>query len=176
MIVVKVGGSLYEMPGLAERLQAFLASLGDSPLLVPGGGATADAIRAFDRDQRLGGHASHWLALRACAVNGHMLAHLTGLPVVENPIAPAVLDPFAFAVQDEGRPGALPHSWDATSDSVAARVAEVTGSELVLLKSVTVPAGVAWDDAGAAGHVDPLFPSVVRRAGLRVRAVNLRER
>lgn len=178
LVVVKVGGSLYDLPDLGGRLSAFLATLTpDVPVLVPGGGPTTDAIRALDRDQKLGPTASHWLALRACEVNAHFLAHLLGAAVVADPRearGPSVLAPFAFAVADEGRPGCLPHTWDATSDAVAARVAEVAGARLVVLKSVAV-AGGSWDEARRAGHVDAVFPQVVRRAGLNVAVVNLRE-
>ena len=96
--------------------------------------------------------------------------------VVEDPRAcPAlgILDPHAFAVWDEGRAGCLPHCWEATSDSVAARVAEVGGAELVLLKSVEIGTD-DWEWAAREGHVDPIFPGIVARAGFRVRAVNLR--
>ena len=72
-IVVKVGGSLFNQPDLGPRLQAFLGDLTAPTLIVPGGGPTAEAIRAFDRIHRLGEESSHWLALRACTINGHLL-------------------------------------------------------------------------------------------------------
>jgi aspartokinase-like uncharacterized kinase len=86
-----------------------------------------------------------------------------------------VLDPFAFAVTDEGRPGCLPHNWDATSDALAARLAVVARAELVLLKSVTLPAAGDWDKAAAGGYVDPVFAGIVRAEDLQVRVVNLRD-
>src|SRR5262249_42831520 len=100
LVVVKVGGSLYDLPDLGGRLGAFLTTIApDVPVLVPGGGLTTDAIRAFERDQRLGPTASHWLALRACGVNAHFLAHLLNAPVIADPREAkslSVLDPFAF--------------------------------------------------------------------------------
>jgi aspartokinase-like uncharacterized kinase len=179
LLVLKVGGSLYDLPDLGQRLRRFLAALGEGHrLLVPGGGPTADVVRAFDRDHGLGPEASHWLALRACTLNAHFLARI--LPDARIVMSPqscprlAILDPFAFIRADDGRPGCLPHSWDATSDSVAARAAVVAGAALVLLKSVTLPEDVDWSAAAAAGHVDPVFPGIVAAAGLPVRAVNLR--
>lgn len=179
MIVVKVGGSLYDLPGLGQRLRSFLESLADPVrLVVPGGGATADAIRAFDRDHALGPVASHWLALRACSVNAHfLLTLLPGFALVADPnrmSRSGVLDPFAFAERDEGQPGRLPHTWDATSDSVAARAAIVGRGSLVLLKSVDLPPGMSWEQAADQGHVDPLTPGLIRESGLSVRVVNLR--
>src|SRR5262245_48232663 len=142
MIVVKVGGSLYDLPDLGPRLRSFLTSLSEGPcLLVPGGGGTADVVRAFDRDHHLGPLAAHWLALRACTLNAwflHALLPQTRVVVRPCPNCPlAILDPHAFVRGDEGLPGCLPHLWTATSDSVAARAAEVFAADLVLLKSVS---------------------------------------
>jgi aspartokinase-like uncharacterized kinase len=176
MIVVKVGGSLYDLPDLKSRLVAFIRDLSDPDcLLVSGGGATADAVRTWDARHSLGQTASHWLALRACALNAHFLAALLEASVVGWPRPGdglAVLDALAFAERDD--PGELPASWDATSDSIAARAAAIGGGELVLLKSVTIPGAMSWREAAAAGYVDAVLPGLIQRHGLRVRAVNLR--
>ncbi len=178
--VVKVGGSLFDLPDLGPRLRAYLACLpaGDK-LIVPGGGAAATVVRALDRDHRLGQQAAHWLALRACALNAHFLAHLlprsSVLPEPQHGSGLAILDPLAFLLADEGRPGCLPHHWDVTSDSVAARAAVVAGGHLVLLKSISLSTTEDWlDVASAAGHVDPFLPSIVRQEKLLVTTVNLR--
>jgi aspartokinase-like uncharacterized kinase len=188
--VVKVGGSLYELPGLATRLQEWLVAewnSGFGVVLVPGGGATADVVRDLDRRHGLGEDKSHWLALRALTVNAHFLAWLLPYAYVIGDLPECgaawrsghvpVLDPHEFARADEGRAGRLPRTWAATSDSLAARVAVVTGARhLVLLKSVTIPAGVDWTEAGRLGLVDDLFAGVLRQApaDLEVTAVNLR--
>jgi aspartokinase-like uncharacterized kinase len=146
-------------------------------LLVPGGGAGADVIRHLDRLHGLGEEAAHWLALRVLTLNADLLAALLETRVVPRPVAAGgvtVLDPHAFCLADVGRPDALGHTWNATSDAVAARVAEVTGADLVLLKSADLPAGMTWPGAAAAGLVDPTFAAVVGRANLRVSWVNLR--
>lgn len=183
-IVVKVGGSLFDLPDLRPRLRRWLAGLGaDRVLLVPGGGPTADVIRQLDPTHGLGEEAAHWLALRAVGLNAHLLAALLGgADVVSDPEAClqvwaagrlAVLDAHAFARGDEGRPGCLPHSWGVTSDSVAARVAEVVGAgQLALLKSVAMPEGADWHEAARLGIVDAYFPKVAK--ALRVRFINLR--
>ena len=70
-IVVKVGGSLFDLPDLGTRLAAWLRQFEESNvLLVPGGGAAADAIRDFDRVHQLGEETSHWLAIQALSLNG----------------------------------------------------------------------------------------------------------
>jgi aspartokinase-like uncharacterized kinase len=178
--VVKVSGSLYDWPELAAKLRAFLASLDlQNVLLVPGGGATADAIRALDRVHELGEEASHWLALGALSVNARFLQRL--LPearIVADITKPglAVLDPAPFFRADERQPDHLPHSWKVTSDSLAARVAVLSEAhELILLKSVAW-AVADWEAASRAGVVDAHFVDALKQApaGMGVRVINLR--
>jgi aspartokinase-like uncharacterized kinase len=165
-------------------LNAWLKSFtGTSILLVPGGGRMADVVRELDATHALGEEQSHWLALRAMTVQAYILAALVpGMDVVDEPFVNsglAVLDAWAFAVADEKRPRSLPHSWEITSDSLAARVAWVADvDELVLLKSQDKPGteGKTWEEAANRGFVDPVFPIIIRQDGakFRVRAVNLR--
>lgn len=188
--VVKIGGSLFDWPELAPRLRRFLAAL-DTPriLLVPGGGPTANAIRQLDRAHALGEETAHWLALRSLTLNAHFLAHLLpNTQVIDDWEAcpPAwqagrlpILDAYRFARADEGKPGCLPHCWNVTSDSVAARVAIVgPARRLLLLKSATIPDAISWQEAGERGLVDSFFEKLLRcaRQGLETRAINLRAR
>lgn len=189
LAVVKVGGSLYDLPDLGRRLRRWIAEqfAGTSVVLVPGGGPLAEAIRHLDHRHGLGEEASHWLALRALAVNAHFLASLLAPARVigdvdelhracEKELLP-ILDVHEFARGDELHSAHLPHSWAATSDAFAARAAVVfQARHLVLLKSTTIPPDVDWREAGRLGLVDALFAEVLREApaDLCVRAVNLR--
>src|SRR5260370_42090696 len=107
LTVVKVGGSLYDLADLQSRLRAWLAErVGERVLLVPGGGATADAVREFDNRHGLGEEKAHWLALRALALNASfLLSLLPEAEIVDHPCracaAVSILDPFAFAKLDE---------------------------------------------------------------------------
>ncbi len=189
LTVVKVGGSLFDLPGLGARLESWLRAP-DRPnvILTAGGGAAADVIRAMDRTHGLGEAKSHWLALRSLSLTAHLLAALgpasfrvidfswppLGRPRGVDVLFP-VLDLYTFACADARRPGCLPYCWDVTSDSLAARVAEVMGAhELILLKSVTIPPDMDWAEASRRGFVDGYFPTMIAR-GVRARAVNLRE-
>jgi aspartokinase-like uncharacterized kinase len=183
-IVVKVGGSLFDLPDLRERLHAVLAQLGNTKvLLVAGGGATAEAVRALDRVHRLGEEALHWLAIQAMSVNARFLqALLPEASLVGEVADPAcasgwyVLDALPFFQADECRDNPLPHRWDVTSDSLAVRAAMVAQArELMLLKSIDWSGG-DWAEASRAGIVDGYFAAALRRApaGMRVRVMNLR--
>lgn len=185
LTVVKVGGSLFDLPDLCARLRRWLTTAGPV-VLIPGGGAAADAIRDFDCRFQLGEETSHWLALRAMTLNAHVLAVLLPAAVIIDRMDQVsranqdhkipILDCHAFCTADEGRPGCLPHSWSVTSDSVAARVAVVAGAQrLVLLKSLDIPPGTVWTEAARRGWVDPYFAEVIGRVeDLTVEAVNFR--
>jgi aspartokinase-like uncharacterized kinase len=180
-VVVKVGGSLYDLPDLESRLRRFLASLETKTvLLVPGGGALADAVRKLDGNHFLGEEVAHWLGLRALNVAAHFLSVLLrGSRIVEHPKqwkhgSLTVLDPYAFARLDRGRAGELPHCWSVTSDSIAARAARVAGAQrLILLKSVTIPPGMDWREVAQRGWVDAYFAEAI--GGLMIGAGNLRD-
>jgi 5-(aminomethyl)-3-furanmethanol phosphate kinase len=187
-LVVKVGGSLADLPNLGGGLRSWLdLQLTAQILLVPGGGPAADWIRDLDASEHLGPERSHWLALRALTFAAHVLAtRLPGAIVIQGleEREPAwrrgqvpVLDMHTFARADEARPDHLEHSWDVTSDALAARVAVVAGmSHLVLLKSCSFSEPIDWSLAARRGLVDAAFPAVVRAAGrgLHVSALNFR--
>jgi 5-(aminomethyl)-3-furanmethanol phosphate kinase len=180
IVVAKVGGSLFDLPDLADRLRQWLAGLRDrSIVLVPGGGAGADVVRRLDEIHRLGDESAHWLALGVARVNAQFLAGLLDMPLISTPLdasahAVSVLDPYEFCRLDEGPPGALPHTWDVTTDSIAARVAAVACGSLVLLKSTDLPPRTTWQDAAANGLVDRAFPNLVAATGVNVSWLNLR--
>ena len=165
--VVKVGGSLLDWPPLPRALREWLD--GQPPavnLLVCGGGPLTVAIRAADRTFALGEERAHWLCIDVLSVTAHLLAALLGdVPIVEtfdNLPPTSVFDPRRFLYEQEPQfPGCvLPHTWSATTDSIAARIAEtLAADELVLLKSADAPPHATLTDMAAAGYVDGHFPS-----------------
>ncbi|HUY31766.1 MAG TPA: hypothetical protein VMV69_03230 [Pirellulales bacterium] len=184
--VIKLGGSLLELTDLAPRLRRWLA-VGPrrNDVVLVGGGRLADTIREYDKRYALGETVSHGLSIRAMSVNAELVAAL--LPeasllasvadLYARPAAagPVIFDPCAFLRDEEPRPMAepLPASWQVTSDSIAARLAEILGgAELVLLKSALPPAPVTVSGATAAGYVDGFFPIAAARLS-RIGCVNL---
>lgn len=182
--VVKVGGSLLDWPELPRALTAWLSQQPPGCyLLLGGGGNFCEAVREADQLHSLGESFSHDLCIDCLAVTAKLLAQLTGLPRLtwrrpEQPPswpAVAVFDCQSFLQEVEPiSPGErLPRSWSATTDSIAARLAELLAAPLVLLKSCPAPSG-SLAELAAAGYVDDHFP-VAARSLPSVRCVNLRE-
>ena len=169
--VVKVGGSLLDEPRLVPLLRDWLIRQAAAPAaLIAGGGPWVDGIRAADERFALGDEAAHWLCIRAMRLTAQLLSDL--LPeaiytadvarIRNGPDRTFVLDAEDFLRRDEplveGTP--LPHSWKATSDSIAARVAKAIGSkELVLLKSTLPPRHSSLPQAAKTNYDDQFLPT-----------------
>ncbi|MGE4424713.1 MAG: hypothetical protein AB7D39_20600 [Pseudodesulfovibrio sp.] len=144
LTVLKVGGS----QSRHEELPALCAALAEAgkrhPLLVvPGGGDFADGVRRCADRYPLSDSAAHWMAILAMDQYGLLLCDMiSGSRPVRSldeaaPIAGegrvAVLLPHDWLRGEDP----LPHSWDVTSDAIAAWVAGRAGSDrLVLVKDV----------------------------------------
>jgi hypothetical protein len=68
-----------------------------------------------------------------------------------------------FLRHGEAEADALPHSWDVSSDSIAARLAARHNADLVLIKACPVPTGPHdWPRLAATGLVDRWFSRVAQ--------------
>ena len=173
LIVVKVGGGLNAVPGALDAVTAALASAGTRHrvLVVPGGGPFADGVRRYAEVTPLSDETAHWMAILGIDQYAHVLADRIPAPLLEEPGAiaaalsqagVAVLAPYRWMRAAD----VLPHSWDATSDSVAAFVAGALDAErLILVKPV--------DEAPGRQLADPCFESVLP-VGLRCDVVGWR--
>ncbi len=165
MIVVKIGGSLFGEARTGPALKRWLLEQTAPILLIPGGGAFAEAVRDADRIHSLGEEASHWLALRSLSVSGALLKEMI------RPLDTPILDGFDYFRDRDS----LPHTWDVTTDSLALKVAfDLGATELILLKSTENPAPGDWRRASELGFVDPYFPKLAAGAPFPIRSLNFR--
>jgi 5-(aminomethyl)-3-furanmethanol phosphate kinase len=157
--VIKIGGGLSRVPHALERVCAAVnnAACGHSLVVVPGGGPFADAVRSFERQLPISTDAAHWMAILAMDQYGHVLAdRIARAELVEEPGTLAeVLGRGRVAVLAPSRwmrsADVLPHSWDVTSDSIAAFIAGALGAtRLILIKMTEV-----------GDPVDPYFRSAL---------------
>jgi len=126
-LVVKLGGSLHhQIPEIVPVLCKSRRPL----LVVPGGGVFADAVR----QEQVDGDAAHWMAIAAMEQYAWVIAShgMWTTYILAVPETTAVFLPYISMRQHDP----LPHSWDVTSDTIAAWIAAQLGTELLVLKSV----------------------------------------
>ncbi len=82
--IIKLGGSLLDLPDLASRLQRLIQSQPDSEtlLILVGGGKIVDAVRHYDQIHSIDNTASHWL----CVDLMHSTAQLLQAVVPDLPL------------------------------------------------------------------------------------------
>jgi aspartokinase-like uncharacterized kinase len=143
LTVIKIGGGLVAVPGALDRVcQVVQAAASDYRILVvPGGGPFADAVRQFDRSFGLSPEAAHWMAILAMDQYAHVLSQrMPGALLIEEPGAVfEPLKPGCVAVLAPSRwmrsADPLPHSWEVSSDSIAALIAgALDAARLILIK------------------------------------------
>ena len=131
-VVVKLGGSLINSaPDIVNKLIEYSESSKDrdiSIIIVPGGGIFADSIRTASKQYGIGEVASHWMATLAMEQYGYYLIDKTGARGVDSiddlPNGVSILLPYRL-LKDRDE---LSHSWDVTSDTIAAWVANMIGA------------------------------------------------
>jgi (4-(4-[2-(gamma-L-glutamylamino)ethyl]phenoxymethyl)furan-2-yl)methanamine synthase len=142
-LVVKLGGGLLRHVTHLDSVLGEIARASRTRrlVIVPGGGPFADAVRETDRGLGLTGDTAHWMAVLAMDQYAHLVAsRVAGGVVVYGPVdidaaiagsRVPVLAPFQWLRGVDP----LPHTWDVTSDSIAAWVAGALGAvRLVLVK------------------------------------------
>jgi 5-(aminomethyl)-3-furanmethanol phosphate kinase len=142
--VLKIGGSLGRGGGL-QRICGEIGRLGKNfrLMVVPGGGQFADEVRAAYKRYALDETTAHRMALLAmdqfgyvlgdCIPNSYVTANFESARNAAAVRRPAVLLPSALVIESDP----LPHSWQVTSDTIAAWIAHLGCSRrLILLKDV----------------------------------------
>lgn len=125
-------------------------------LIVPGGGVFADFVREEDLDD----NTAHWKAIDAMDKYGRYLSTF-GYPVTtELSLSEEPMILLPKRILQKSNP--LPHSWDITSDSIAAWVAGELSSYLLVIKSI---------DSGP-DLVDPSFQSILGQNGVSADIIN----
>ncbi|MDI9393915.1 MAG: amino acid kinase [Euryarchaeota archaeon] len=145
-VVIKVGGSLIqEAPELVNRLVKEFGSgehvtvpdeliskkMPFSILIVPGGGIFANSVRRADERFGFGDDAAHWMAILAMEQYAYYLqdkSHVKSTDSIKE-LTTGVSILFPYRVLRAEDP--LPHSWNVSSDTIAAWVAKQTGSRFI---------------------------------------------
>ncbi|MBN01650.1 MAG: hypothetical protein CMJ77_21265 [Planctomycetaceae bacterium] len=184
--IVKVGGSLFHSDHVGNHVNRWLASQPTKKtVLIAGGGVWADQVRKLYARGGISTDDAHWHAIRSMRLTSFLLSRVTGWAwhdnherllsaIRQNQDNPITYDAEDFLRTHEPYASGtkLPHSWEVTSDSIAARLAQVCqASELVLLKSVAADSS-DLDAIAQQNVVDDFFPQIgkaLRRNGVAIR-------
>jgi aspartokinase-like uncharacterized kinase len=172
-IVVKLGGSVVRSPELPAWLDVIAASP-RAIVVVPGGGALADEVRACQQRLGFGDKPAHRMALLAMDQLAWAVAGLKpGFEVGDTEAAlrhalelgrVAVWAPYALVAERRD----IPESWTVTSDSLALWLAErLKAARCYLIKSVVRKhSAIGAEQLSRDGVVDAAFPSMLKQAGV----------
>jgi len=154
-VVLKIGGSLIkESPELVKRMKEEFGPENrkseeersgsynlpeftpESILIVPGGGIFADIVRKVDAGFSLSPNAAHWMAILAMEQYAFYLqdrSQAYAVDSIENlPRGVSILFPYKLLRTEDP----LPHTWQVTSDTIAAWVAKKIGARLIKVTDV----------------------------------------
>jgi len=149
--VLKVGGSLADDPASLASLCQELSVLAKAHgiLIVPGGGEFADTVREFDKTYSLSNMVAHKMAILAMDQYGFFLSDITpnsyvshSLEEISNSVKGTL--PIFLPSKLMFREEPLEHSWDVTSDTIAAYIAGLLHAEKLIL--VTDVDGIFSED------------------------------
>lgn len=153
--VVKLGGSLETAGTLQPWLDAIAVS-GVPVVICPGGGCFADGVRAAQARWGFDDRTAHRMAILAMEQSAYLLCalrpdlvpvrHSRELGTAPRGVTASVWFPAAELLDDNDIPG----SWDITSDSLSAILAQRIGARgLVVVKSAPLPDGpLSIDQSG----------------------------
>jgi dihydroneopterin aldolase len=175
LVVVKLGGSVVRSPELPAWLDVIAAS--KRPIIiVPGGGALADEVRAAQAKLGFGDGAAHRMALLAMDQLAWAVAGLrAGFEVGETEEAlrgtlrqgrVAVWAPYSLVADRSD----IPRSWAVTSDSLALWLARRLSAECCyVVKSIERRGrGCSAEQLSRDGVIDDAFPTMLKDAGCPV--------
>ena len=171
--VVKLGGSLIGSPTLPLWISALSRT---RTLIVPGGGPFADLVRNTQKEVGFNDAIAHPMAILGMAQFGYLLHGFPPYLPLQSELA--LPHPSPEGVQSRiwypdlslllSSP--LAHSWNVTSDTIAAWLATQVGArDVLLVKSVELPLGPrGTDDLASRGIIDPGISELMCHSELRV--------
>ncbi len=175
MWVVKVGGSLATAEALPFWLDMLSCYGNGKVVIVPGGGPFSELVHESQAYWKFDDSSAHYMALLAMTQFGLMLSGMQPIlvPVESKEDISKVLAnggvPIWLPTDMVSSDNNIEHSWDVTSDSLAAWLATRLGaSRLMLVKSVEVDNSMPVQELVHQGIVDASFPGYVQQGTFSV--------
>jgi aspartokinase-like uncharacterized kinase len=145
MIVIKIGGSLYNSPYLQEWLSVLANQKKQAIIIVPGGGPFAEQVRTVDKQCSLPNETTHAMAVLGMQQYAYMFQGLqSDLPLLSDieEISAKYGLPGSYIwlpYEEVIKTHELSRHWQTTSDSIALWLAcKIKASQLIVVKSAPV--------------------------------------
>ncbi len=177
MRVIKLGGSLLSDPYcLKQCLQTIEQKAGDKVVIVPGGGVFADQVRQQQQKWQFDDLTAHQMAIMAMKQTA-MLLHsikpefklLDRLSALQVSAAVSIWSPDLYELNS----ASIAASWDVTSDSLAAWLAnQLTAKELILVKSAALAEQQNIVQMQQQGLLDKAFARFINNALYNITLLN----
>ncbi|MGR8933447.1 MAG: amino acid kinase family protein [Gammaproteobacteria bacterium] len=182
MWVIKIGGSLGDAPVLRHWLDTIAQRGRGKAVIVPGGGAFAELVRETQSYWQFDDITAHRMAILAMQQMAQLFHGLNS----ELHIAADRMEIYALLRQRKvalwspnykllDRAG-IASSWDVTSDSLSAWLADdLQATALMLVKSAPVIGVADWSALSQQGIVDPSFAGFGTRLRCPIKLFNRNE-
>ncbi len=177
--VVKLGGSLTKSPLLKAWLDRIVQHNQAKLVIVPGGGGFADQVRITQKQWGFQDQNAHQMAILAMQQMALLfqgiqpqlklassLLHITSSLEAKKTV---VWTPKIEMLNKAG----IPASWDITSDSLAAWLAEqLLATNLILVKSTLIPRRYSIEELIRKGIVDKAFTQYANKLNSQIKVIN----
>jgi aspartokinase-like uncharacterized kinase len=180
MIIIKLGGSLSRSGTLIDCLNAVEKNYQDrAVVIVPGGGGFANQVRLAQQHWQFDDTTAHQMALLAMQQMALLFKGLKPDFVIADTVVSiqdqlsrkkiVIWSPDISELDSAG----IEASWDITSDSLAAWLANaLSATELVLIKSAAIDASLSLLQLAEQHIVDKAFCDFVAQIDFKIRIVN----
>jgi len=176
MRVIKLGGSLMnDVESLRQCLNTIEQKVKDRVVIVPGGGLFADQVRLAQKQWQFNDEIAHEMAILAMqqmallfkSIKPGFLISNTDSIKANNKVV--IWSPDIQQLNQDG----IAASWDITSDSLAAWLAnQIQADELILVKSAEVPENMTIHQMQKQGLVDKAFEKLTQNSSYNIVLLN----
>jgi len=182
MKVIKLGGSLMtDKASLIQCLNTISQKYTEKIVIVPGGGVFADQVRSLQKEWGFNDQIAHQMAILAMQKMALLLYSIKPDFVLANNVSliQQALNMHSVVIWRpdivELNKSNVKASWDVTSDSLAAWLAnQLTATELILVKSVEIPlkGSIDIETMQKLDLVDNAFNELSQNASYMITVIN----
>lgn len=173
--VVKLGGSLITNAEILNCMH-ILSSWPGQIIIVSGGGVFADTVRSSQAQWQFNDSIAHRMAIlamqqTALLIHGLMpeASLLTSFSQLNKTEALRIWSPNVAELDQAG----IPHSWDISSDSLAACLANIWNADsLILVKSAPIEESMTLQQQQLLGIVDAGFQHSIEQSNFQVKIIH----